>query len=867
VLLSASECPLDDNAPDGDGDGDDTPTTPTATVILVQAGDDQAGTVGTTLADPLVVQVNDQFGDPMSGVNVSFSAEAGTVSPTNANTGADGTVSTEWTLGTTAGSYAVTASVTGVGSPAQFNATAAAGAADVLVLVSGDDQNGFPNTALSNPIVVQVQDEYGNAVAGVTVSFSVLSGGGSITLSAVSDADGYAEATWTLGTEIGANTAQASVTGLAGGTLSFAATATMLSVTSVTPAPLVEGATATITGTGFDQTPANNTVTIDGEAAIVTNVVGGNEMTVTVPLFNCRPERQVDVVVSVSGFNETSTGLAMEPATAQLDLSVGEQTIVRDPAEFCLQFEASPTGGDEYLIGVGAAAESPGGVMTFTMASVSGAASSPPAMLSGSSRSYPRPQITVDPDLAALRQRQDEREAEIRAYERRHLDPARNPSIQYVRGRAMGDVPYAAAAMAPSDTLGDERVFRVPGGTCNDYTEITATARVVGESGIWYTDNLNPTDDSLTLADIEAASELFDDFIYPFDTKFFGEPTDIDANSKIVIVLTKEVNTTGAAGFVYSGDLVLRTSCAYSDEGEIFYGYVPDPSADFGYSYSRTSVVNFLPVLIAHEFTHNIQISRRIVYHAGENGVFPASWIAEGQATFAEEVVGHAYTNRSAGNDYGVSVVRDGPPYWYWPGITKLGYYLGYGGFGEPEIVTAPENCTLFGNFDDIDIGDCKLSGFYGASWSMLRYLTDRFYSASASNFHRDIISAYPSLVGVANIEAITDLDFDVLFAQWGAMLYTDNWVPGVPSELEMPSWDLPAVLNEVSPSALLEPEERAFGEFSVEREVRGGSHYYSIVSAASGSRPALAIRVRDILDGLLTETPMTPILWIVRIQ
>jgi len=464
----------------------------------------------------------------------------------------------------------------------------------------------------------------------------------------------------------------------------------------------------------------------------------------------------------------------------QLALAVGEQTIINDPADFCLQFAASASGNDGYLIGVGATAEIPGQVMPFTMTSVSGVAAAPPAMLPRPSRASAARPIMVDPELAALRERQATREAEIRAYERRHLDPGTNPGIQYIRGRSMGDLPFAAAAMAPSDTVGNVRTFRVPGDSCADYEEITATARVVGTSGIWYTDNANPTDDPYTLTDIETASTLFDDFIFPFDTTFFGAPSDIDGNSKIIIVLTKEVNTTGAAGFVYSGDLVSRTGCAYSDEGEIFYGYVPDPSGSFGNSYSRQSVVNFLPVLIAHEFTHNIQISRRIIELSGS---FPASWIAEGQATFAEEVVGHAHTGNSPGNNYGASVATSGPPFWYWQGITKLGYYLGYGGPGAPEVQSAPEDCTLFGNFFD-NIGSCRTSGFYGASWSMLRYLTDRFHSGDASAFHRSIIDANPSLRGVANIEAITGMDFDVLFAQWGAMLYSDDWVAGIPDEL-----------------------------------------------------------------------------------
>jgi hypothetical protein len=543
-----------------------------------------------------------------------------------------------------------------------------------------------------------------------------------------------------------------------------------------------------------------------------------------------------------------------------LALSVGEQIILRNPADFCLQLAASAGSSEAYLIGLAAAAEVPGGTMPFTMTGVSAASGAPPAMLSLPNRAPASQRLTIDQHRAELQQRQVRVEAEIRAYERRYLDPRANPGMRPLRGGAMDELSRAAGAMASVDTVGHVRTFRVPGSSCSDYHEITATARKVGASGIWYTDNANPSVDSLTQNDIDGASAIFDTFIFPFDTTFFGSPSDIDDNARIVIVMTKEVNATGAAGFVYSGDLFSRTSCAYSDEGEIFYGLVPDPAGVYGPQYDRADVLDFLPVLIAHEFTHNIQISRRMVIL--DNGTFPASWIAEGQATFAEEVVGHAYTGNSPGNDYDASVAVSGPPYWYWQGISKLGYY--FGGNGTTKIQHAPEDCTLFGNFTE-DIGVCNESGFYGASWSMLRYLTDRFYAGTPSAFHKALISGHPSLVGVDNVEAVTGMDFDSLFAQWGAMLYVDDWVAGAPAELTYPSWDLPDVLSRVASTASLDPLQRAFTNFTDSRSVRGGSHAYTLVSAA-GSRPGFALRVRDV-GGAVLSSAMTPILWIVRVQ
>ncbi|NIM51143.1 MAG: hypothetical protein GTN62_14480, partial [Gemmatimonadales bacterium] len=215
------------------------------------AGDAQTGTVGQALTDLLYARVNDRLGNAISGVTVNFavSANGGVVSPTSGATGADGRVGTEWTLGTLSGSHSVTATpATGSGS-ADFTATADPEAAAAISEVSGSGQTGLINTALANPLVVAVVDQFDNGVPGVGVTFSTSDGLVSPT-NTTTDASGQAQATWTLGSTIGAQTAQASSPGLTGDPVTFTATGTDLSITTITPDTIVEGASATITGTG-----------------------------------------------------------------------------------------------------------------------------------------------------------------------------------------------------------------------------------------------------------------------------------------------------------------------------------------------------------------------------------------------------------------------------------------------------------------------------------------------------------------------------------------------------------------------------------------------------------------------------------------
>ena len=195
-----------------------------ATALEVVSGDGQSAQVGNALANPLVVQVNDQNGDAFAGATVSFTTTGGTLSTASATTGANGQASTSLTLPNTAGEYTVTASVSGL-TDVTFTATASAVplVATTLEIVSGDNQSGVVSTALANDLVVRVLDQNNNAFSGSTVTFSTTGGTLSET-SVVTGADGQASTSLTLPAAEGDYTVTASVSGLAD--VTFTATAT-----------------------------------------------------------------------------------------------------------------------------------------------------------------------------------------------------------------------------------------------------------------------------------------------------------------------------------------------------------------------------------------------------------------------------------------------------------------------------------------------------------------------------------------------------------------------------------------------------------------------------------------------------------------
>lgn len=88
-----------------------------------------------------------------------------------------------------------------------------------LTKTSGDAQSTTASTAAASPLVVTVLDQSGNALSGVTVTWAIASGGGSLSAaSSTTGSNGQASTTYTAGTTTGTSTITASVTGLAAAT-------------------------------------------------------------------------------------------------------------------------------------------------------------------------------------------------------------------------------------------------------------------------------------------------------------------------------------------------------------------------------------------------------------------------------------------------------------------------------------------------------------------------------------------------------------------------------------------------------------------------------------------------------------------------
>ncbi|MBT4131666.1 MAG: hypothetical protein HOE44_13220, partial [Candidatus Marinimicrobia bacterium] len=146
-----------------------------------------------------------------------------------------------------------TLTTSGTDVAAQTTLTVVAGPAADVSGTSGNNQTAAVGAQLSNPFVVRVSDNNGNRVSGETVTFAVVSGGGSLSSTSVTtNSSGEATSTLTLGTATGANSVSATVGSLtavtfdATGTVGDATDSQSTITSTVSTATVSSSATVTV---------------------------------------------------------------------------------------------------------------------------------------------------------------------------------------------------------------------------------------------------------------------------------------------------------------------------------------------------------------------------------------------------------------------------------------------------------------------------------------------------------------------------------------------------------------------------------------------------------------------------------------------
>lgn len=307
---------------------------PPAGQLILTSGNNQTVAVGAQAAGPLIVQVRDAAGNPYPlGYQVDFAVASGpggtSVAPLTAVTDNQGYAQTILTAGGSAGTAQVTASAANLsGSPVQFSATITGGGgpgpADTVVIISGNNQTAPNGTALANPLVVEVRDQVGIPVPGVTVTWSPVQGSAA-PISSVTDAAGRAQTAWTLGTGAPSQTLTASALTLPPAT--FNATATFATPSVLLSFPGIPGV-----GIGLSTTvqvaltspagPGGIVVTVTSDAPGTVSIGGGGTVSI--------PQGQSSGTIQINGLavgNTTIRGNASGFTEGILTVDVQDRSI------------------------------------------------------------------------------------------------------------------------------------------------------------------------------------------------------------------------------------------------------------------------------------------------------------------------------------------------------------------------------------------------------------------------------------------------------------------------------------------------------------------------------------------------------------
>jgi len=640
-------------------------------------------------------------------------------------------------------------------------------------------------------------------------------------------------------------------------------------LTSITPFPMVEGGSATITGVNFGATPGENAVTVDGVAASVT-AADGATVTFTVPATGCRPLRDVSVRVTAGGKSGARTH-PIRPAAFTL-VGVGEQVML--PGGSCLQLDATNSF-ESYLVGVYSTAASAStlspAALTGRTGLASGAATAPPASgaLAASGPgvapgwlrpvALPFPARSSAPGGRVLDAAQLEA---LRTHAVRHLEARRSetealeaerPDLALARAGALPSV------IPPGAQIGQTFPVRVPPhfpGSCTASTAITAELRLITPRGLW----LRETGLTSGFSDgqLQQIADAFEGQVAPVLEATFGPIPDSDGDGRIAFVSTGRVNQEGWLSYASLSDYRPVSECPASNEGD--WAYLATPQA--GTSFTASFLLEVLPQSLAHDFTHVIQ-NRAVI--AG--GVRADPWIEEGQATLGEEVFSHSVANpaRSPLQNYGSAVIfsqsGSAVPYAM---VSGLVLYYGFLGASEPKALNAPEQCSWLLPIPGggAPPGPCDPFAAFSGSWAFLRWLTDHFGAAVGGDgaLHQALIDTPGP--GFDRVAALAGLPIEMLLARFGASLYVDDRISLSDALLGFPSWNLFELDQAVFQQGQLAPRNFGYQGFTQDVSVRGGSTAYFRLSGPG--RPATAVE----LTGPGGVAPSSDLrVWVVRLD
>jgi len=800
---------------------------------------------GADTAVTLEVRVEDGGGGPVAGVDVRFlsTAGGGIVFPPTNTTDAAGIARGLFAPDVTAAEARVRVDLPGHNqvSAISFQVRVLPAGVVQVSIVGGDRQLAEKGSQLPLPLSVRIVPNGQASAAGTPVVWEIEQGTAGARLTAdttYADQAGVTSTLLTLGAKIGPHLVRAfAAEPLASDTAVFHATAASsialgVHIDSIRPAPLREGDTASVFGSGFGSDPAAADVWVDGARAVILSA-GAGRLQIQVPDFSgsCLPARRVGVRAVAATLMSNGVFADLEPRDSVLDLAPGEVRKLSGAAAGCVQFAATGERRKYVTLVQSASVQSGaagGGGLTASSGfgahgSVGAAAATPLRLIErfGADVSGQLPGAAVvlgarpAPASAGALGARGDLELRLRGAVRReirrlglHRRRTRGPAPYLgVRGgpgglRGIGGGPVAVGDTLPFSYAVDAAALTV---SCTD-TAVAIRARVRGVGQhILLVEDVNTPAGGFSNADWDQLFQEYDTQTAPTDAAFFGDPADVDHDGRITVLFTPEVNrlsapgsNIGIGGFFLALDLLDSgdpardgvpieggMTCPTSNEGEIVYVLAPDPGGQFSDPVSREGAIRNGRAIVAHEIQHLLSAEQRLVFAGVDLDQLETAWLGEGLSHIAEEAVGLTLAGLPNGADLRLED---------FPGeLDPTGLFRSYQfpNFGRLRFfLNDPESTPAIAAVDPLGAQGLQMRGF---AWIFLRWLADQFAAGDGRALFRMLSSGGPgSAVGVANVEAATGQRWEDLISDFALALAADNLSSGgLGVRQQVPSWNL----------------------------------------------------------------------------
>jgi hypothetical protein len=338
--------------------------------------------------------------------------------------------------------------------------------------------------------------------------------------------------------------------------------------------------------------------------------------------------------------------------------------------------------------------------------------------------------------------------------------------IRDLERRAMPLLPRGHAAgrtlvLSDDPAIGTTRTFHVVNTVSAidltnpaNFDEVTARLRYKGDHTLLYVET-RAEGPNVPDGLIDQIGDRFDDQTYDVDRQAFGEESDIDANGRVIVLMTATVNALNTeatvenggilSGFFFGIDLLFHpTLNPFSNDAEIFYSIVPDPDKEFGAAaIGGDEVAGFLDGVLAHEFQHMINAGQRL----DSGAAFEVVWLDEGLSHYAETLNGVTFN--------GTVDLQNSLRSALW--------------------LQKPYAHSVVANDDNLEQR--------GAAWLLVAYLVDHY----GEGILRDLVEG--PFTGIPNVENAADTSFQFLFYRFTAALLLDG--QGIATD---PFFDFPSI-------------------------------------------------------------------------